>query len=532
MKSLLTIMLATLVMPASAQNTAPIMGWSSWNTYRVHISDKLIEHQADCMVSTGLKAAGYTYINIDDGFQGGREADGQLKINPHRFPHGLKPVVDYIHAKGLKAGIYSDAGRGTCGNYYDKDTLASNVGLYEHDQQDADYFFRDLGFDFIKVDFCGGDARQNHDRLSLDEQERYTAIRRAIDATGRKDVRLNVCRWDYPGTWVSGVADSWRTTHDIRDSWGSVKDIIRQNLFLSAYASEGHYNDMDMLEVGRSMTLEEDKTHFGLWCVMQSPLLIGCDLGTIKPQTLALLKNRELIALNQGAPFRQAYPVGKSQGCYILVKDVETLHGVKRAVAVYNPENHEAVATLRFADADLATPVSVRSVFMQREVGTFTGESMRVVVPAHGTRIFVLTGTRRLDRTRYEAETGYIPVYQELWNNQARNTGIYEYDDHCSTGMKAAWLGGSADNCLVWKTVRVTHGGKYKLAIACLAPEKRSFAIGVNGQEVKTVEVSGNEVVETEVTLEAGDNEIRLSNNSDRMPDVDYMDVIRPGKKM
>ncbi len=169
---------------------------------------------------------------------------------------------------------------------------------------------------------------------------------------------------------------------------------------------------------------------------------------------------------------------------------------------------------------------------MQREVGTFTGESMRVVVPAHGTRIFVLTGTRRLDRTRYEAETGYIPVYQELWNNQARNTGIYEYDDHCSTGMKAAWLGGSADNCLVWKTVRVTHGGKYKLAIACLAPEKRSFAIGVNGQEVKTVEVSGNEVVETEVTLEAGDNEIRLSNNSDRMPDVDYMDVIRPGKKM
>ena len=167
-KQLLTVAMALATMGVNAQtNNAPTMGWSSWNTYRVNISDSLIRHQADCMVKTGLKDAGYKYINIDDGFQGGRGADGKLKINPHRFPFGLKPVADYIHSLGLKAGIYSDAGRNTCGNYYDKDTLAVRVGMYEHDDVDARFYFKDMGFDFIKIDYCGGDAKQNTDRLPL-----------------------------------------------------------------------------------------------------------------------------------------------------------------------------------------------------------------------------------------------------------------------------------------------------------------------------------------------------------------------------
>lgn len=150
-KQLLTVAMALATMGVNAQtNNAPTMGWSSWNTYRVNISDSLIRHQADCMVKTGLKDAGYKYINIDDGFQGGRGADGKLKINPHRFPFGLKPVADYIHSLGLKAGIYSDAGRNTCGNYYDKDTLAVRVGMYEHDDVDARFYFKDMGFDLSK----------------------------------------------------------------------------------------------------------------------------------------------------------------------------------------------------------------------------------------------------------------------------------------------------------------------------------------------------------------------------------------------
>lgn len=525
-KQLLTVAMALATMGVNAQtNSAPTMGWSSWNTYRVNISDSLIRHQADCMVKTGLKDAGYKYINIDDGFQGGRGADGKLKINPHRFPFGLKPVADYIHSMGLKAGIYSDAGRNTCGNYYDKDTLAVRVGMYEHDDVDARFYFKDMGFDFIKIDYCGGDAKQNTDRLQLDEETRYTAIRKAIDATGRTDVRMNVCRWNYPGTWVSGVADSWRTTVDIYDGWKSVAGILRENLYLSAYSSDGHYNDMDMLEVGRSMTQEEDKTHFGMWCVMESPLLIGCDLGSIKPQTLALLKNPELLALSQDAPHQQAYPVALSNGVYILVKDVNTLHGLQRAVAFYNPSAQAAEATLSFRDVDLAGTIAVRDVFERKDEAARTDGQMQVSVPGHGCRIYLLTATKRLERQRYEAETAYISDYQELWNNQAKKTGIYEYDDRCSAGMKATWLGCSTPNDLQWKHVYVNKAGKRTLSFKCLSPDKRQFTVSVNGTNVKTLTVDGNATVSLKVKLQKGDNIVRLYNEQTWMPDVDCMTV-------
>ena len=212
----------------------PMMGWSSWNTYRVHISDSLICRQADLMVAKGLHRAGYTYINIDDGFQGGRAADGTLLTHPQRFPHGLRPVTDHVHALGLKAGIYTDAGRHTCGNFWDHDSLGVGVGMYGHDERDARFYFREMNFDFIKIDFCGGDAKQNSEHLQLDERERYTAIRRAIDGVGRPDVRINICRWNYPGTWVDSVGDSWRITADIRASWSSVRSILSQILYLSA----------------------------------------------------------------------------------------------------------------------------------------------------------------------------------------------------------------------------------------------------------------------------------------------------------
>lgn len=523
---LLAALCALAATTAGAQTgNAPVMGWSSWNTYRVNISDSLIRHQADCMVATGLKDAGYAYINIDDGFQGGRAADGTLLINLRRFPNGLKPVADYIHSLGLKAGIYSDAGRNTCGNYYDKDTLAVGVGFYGHDDTDARMYFRDLGFDFIKIDFCGGDAPQNTEHLDLDEETRYTAIRRAIDATGRTDVRMNVCRWNYPGTWVSRVADSWRTTHDISNSWRSVSKVLRENLYLSAYSSEGHYNDMDMLEVGRSLTDEEDRTHFGMWCVMESPLLIGCDLGRIRPQALQLLKNPELIALSQAAPHQQAYPVAQVSGVHILVKDVGELHGQRRAVVFYNPSDTAAQVALDLRDVDLAGVVAVRDVFDRSDVPAPADGRMQVIVPRHGCRIYVLTATRRLDRQRYEAETAYISDYQELSNNQALGTGIYEYDTSCSAGMKATWLGGSPHNDLQWRDVYVQRGGKRTLTFRCLSPDKRAFTLSVNGRDVKTFTVDGNATVSLKVKLSKGSNVIRLHNDTARMPDIDCMTV-------
>ena len=530
MKRILTAVMVALSLGSATAQNGPTMGWSSWNTYGVNINDALIRRQADAMVSKGLKAVGFNHINIDDGFFGGRNTTtGELLIHPTRFPNGLKPVADYIHSKGLKAGIYSDAGANTCGNMYNGDKLSVNVGFYNYDQHDADFYFKECGFDFVKVDFCGGDAPQNTQHLALDPQERYTAISNAIKNTGRDDVRMNVCRWNYPGTWVSDVAFSWRTTHDINDSWQSVKGILAENLYMSAYCHDGHFNDMDMLEVGRSMSLEEDRTHFGMWCIMNSPLLIGCDLTNIKSNALTLLKNTELIALNQDTLYQQAYVAALVNDCHILVKDIESLNGKKRAFAVYNPNDAAKKVTVNFSDIDLAGTVALRDIFNKKDLGTFT-EQFEVTVPAHGTRIYVAEAETRLERTRYEAETAYISDYQELKNNQSERTGIYEAASFCSAGFKVGWLGFSEQNDLVWRDVYSFEGGEYQLTIGFISGESRNITVSVNGETVQTVNVNsggwqtlGKKTIT--IHLQKGRNQIRLSNPSNWMPDMDYIEL-------
>lgn len=509
-----TVSLAQAQTPSSADG--PTMGWSSWNTYRVNINDRLIEKQADALASTGLSKLGYKYINIDDGYFGGRDSiTGQLLIHPTRFPQGLKPVVDHIHSLGLKAGIYSDGGRNTCGSFYDKDTIAIGVGLYGHDDQDAKFFFKDLGFDFIKVDFCGGNGGQNFGNLTLDEQERYTDIANAIKKTGRNDVRLNVCRWNYPGTWVHDVAFSWRTTHDISPRWSSLKDIIQQNLYLTAYAYDGHYNDMDMLEVGRGMKEEEDKTHFGLWCFMNSPLLIGCDLTTIKPATLALLKNERLIALDQDALHDQPSVVEKQNGCFILVRDIIERHGNNRAFAVYNPTDEVKEVRVDLRKLLLGGKVTLTDAF----TGDATNHSsnfLTLSLKPHATAIYIARCTKRIQQVRYEAESAYISDYQEIKNNQAVGSGIYEYDDNCSGGLKATWLGGKPDNDLVFRNVYVNKTGNYNLHIATTGEGKGDIMIEVNGSKAYN-----------KIRLTKGTNIIRLYNALDRMPDIDYIEITK-----
>lgn len=525
-----TAALALLPLMGTNAQEGPTMGWSSWNTYGVNINDQLIRRQANAMVSKGLKQVGYNHINIDDGYFGGRdETDGHLLIHPTRFPNGLQGVVDHIHSKGLKAGIYSDAGRNTCGSMFNGDVTGKGVGLYEHDQQDADLFFKELGFDFIKVDFCGGSYYHNEDHLVLDEQARYMAIAQAIKNTGRTDVRMNACRWAYPGTWINDAAFSWRTTGDIYDGWESVKGILAENLYLSAYSSKGHYNDMDMLEVGRSMSMEEDRTHFGMWCIMNSPLLIGCDLTTIKTTTLNLLKNTELIAINQDTLYQQAYVAGLNNGCHILVKDIEHLNGNKRAFAIYNPNDDARNAVVKFSEIDLGGTVKLRDVFQKKNLEE-QSEQFEVSVPAHGTRIYIAEGETRLERTRYEAETGYISVYQEIKNNQAEQTGIYESASNCSGGYKAGWLGCSEKNDLQWRDVFSAKGGKYKLTVAFITGENRNITLTINDKKVKTLSVNsgswqtiGKKVFDIE--LQKGRNTIRLSNPTGWMPDIDYIEL-------
>jgi hypothetical protein len=531
MRKIMSIVLfaALSATTASAQD-GPTMGWSSWNTFALNISESIIKGQADAMVSKGLFAVGYDHINIDDGYFGGRDAEtGQLKIHPTRFKNGLKPVVDYIHEKGLKAGIYSDGGYNTCGSYHGGDKTGEGVGLYQHDQQDCDMFFKDLGFDFIKVDFCGGDPVHNKDGLDLSEKQRYTDIAKAIKNTGRTDVRMNICRWAYPGTWAENAGFSWRTTQDIAPTWDSVKDILKQNLYMSAYCSKGHYNDMDMLEVGVSwgtpLTVEETKTHFGMWCIMNSPLLIGCNMNNLSTTNLNLLKNKELIALNQDTLYQQAYLAAKINDCYIMVKDIEKANDTKRAFAIYNPNDVSKKVTLKFSDIDLADSVALRDVFNKKDIGKFY-ETYEITVPKHGTRIYVAEAETRLERTLYEAETGYGSSYSEIdWN-------VCQYSEasYCSGGYKAGYLGNSDKNDLQWRNVYSKEGGKYYLTIGYICGESRNMTLSVNGKKVNTYSVNsgGWEKVakkKVTITLEPGNNVIRLSNANAWMPDLDYIEV-------
>lgn len=510
----------------------PTMGWSSWNTFALNINESTIKNTASAMKAQGYAKVGYIYCNIDDGYFGGRDkTTGQLLIHPTRFPNGLKPVVDYIHKLGLKAGIYSDGGHNTCGSYHGGDKDGVGVGLYEHDQQDCDFFFKELGFDFIKIDFCGGVNYHNAEGLNLDEKERYTAIHKAIMNTGRDDVRMNICRWAYPGAWAKDISCSWRTTGDIGSWWTSVRDILKENLYLSAYCREGHYNDMDMLEVGRGMTQEEDKTHFGMWCIMSSPLLIGCDIRNINTTTKSLLQNKELIAINQDSLGLQAYVVKRdiANDTYVLVKDVEELYGLKRVVALFNPTDEAHEISFDFADVCLGGQVLMRNLFTKKDIGTYEG-SYSEKVPAHGTRIYMLTAEERYEQTLYEAETAFLQNYNELWlhDTDART----EDKSKASGGVIVSWLGKVANNDIVWPHVYSKEGGDYKLEISHFCGDSRKMTVNVNDAKAGTLTCSnkGWDTLQKQtinITLQPGENVIRLYNSSAYMPNIDCIRLVK-----
>ncbi len=504
----------------------PIMGWSSWNTYRININESLIKRQAEAMVSLGLKDAGYRYINIDDGFFGYRDEKGVLQTHPERFPNGVKGVADHIHRLGLKAGIYSDAGANTCGSLWDADPNGVGVGLYGHEKQDADLYFNQWGFDFIKIDYCGAGQQ-----LDLDERERYTAISKAIREVCPRDISVNICRWAFPGTWARGLARSWRISGDISPRWSSVKSIIRKNLYLSAYAGGGHYNDMDMLEIGRGLTQTEEEVHFGMWCLMSSPLLIGCDLTAIPDASLKLLKNEELIALNQDPLGLQAYVVQHEGEGYVLVKDIEQLRGNVRAAALYNPSDSTCAFHVPLDLLELNGKVKVRDLVKQKDEKAIR-EYLSYTLPPHSVKILRLKAEQRLEPTRYEAEWAYLPLYNDL-GKQKRIISPQSFEG-ASGRMIVTHIGGSKDNYMEWSNVHSDKGGSYTLTIAYLPPEAgkrevndRLIEVEVNGHvyaPIKKLAKNRSEgicTVSLPVRLEPGRNTIRLGSAYTWTPDID-----------
>ena len=529
---------------ATGDRRCPLMGWSSWNTFGVDISEEIILDTARAMATNGLKDAGYLYVNIDDGFFNGHGEDGRLRFNPKRFPRGMKGTADGIHALGLRAGIYSDAGSDTCGSMWGgsgsggKDLTGIGAGLYGHDAADCQLHFNELKFDFIKVDYCGGG------KLKLDERKRYTEISKAILATGRTDVRLNLCRWAFPGTWAADISDSWRTTCDIRANWKSMRNIIAENLYLSAYASPGHYNDMDMLEVGQlkgviktifgshgdtGITPDEEITHFGMWCMLSSPLLIGCDVRTIPAPTKALITNPYLLAMNQnGGLGVQGYVATRDGDAYVLVKDAEERFGTARYVALYNAGDAEHAFAVKSSALDLGGRISTFDLVERADAGEFEHE-IAVKVPAHGSKFFLLDAERRLERTVYEAETAFLTDYQELTDAAKAGTAFPEQTGGASGGVAVKFLGNRASNDLVWKEVKIDRAGRRTLEFAYSSPDDRTLFVDIDGKFAAKLETKATGGAFARVALDAeltaGLHRVRLYNVEAFAPDVDAMFV-------
>jgi alpha-galactosidase len=357
----------------------PPMGFNDWNAFGCDVDEQLIKQTADYFVSSGLKDAGYRYVNIDDCWQThSRDAEGRLVPDPVKFPDGIKGTADYVHSKGLKLGIYEDAGTATCAGY---------PGSLGHETTDAQTF-ADWGVDYLKYDNCNN----NSDGSREDYVKRYTAMRDALAATGRPIV-YSLCEWGVqsPWEWAGDVGNSWRTTGDISDNWSSMLSIAQSNMSLASAAGPGRWNDPDMLEVGNGgMTDTEYRSHFSLWSMMDSPLLIGTDLRKATPQTLAILGNKDVIALDQDPLGKQATVLSSDGGRYVLTKQ---LANGDRAVALFNAGDQAQ----RISTTATATGLPRRASYAVQDLWSHTAYdsagTLAATVPAHGTVLLRVSGS-------------------------------------------------------------------------------------------------------------------------------------------
>jgi alpha-galactosidase len=340
LRSALFASVALIALPsfASAQTKVaqtPPMGWNSWNYFADKVDDKGIRAAADQIVSTGMKDAGYVYVNIDDTWEADRDASGVLKTNS-KFPD-MKALADYVHSKGLKIGIYSGPGTKTCGGY---------TGSLGHEEQDAK-MYAEWGFDYLKYDLCSFipdvmEKQQPNDKaaqmkLMIAAYEKMgKALKDATAKTGRPIV-FSLCQygWDSPWEWAPALGGNlWRTTGDIEARWQSIYDIASQQSGLEAYSGPGHWNDPDMLEVGNGkLSLAENRTHFSWWAILAAPLLAGNDLPNMKPEIKDILTNKDVIAVNQDALGKQGKKAYSDGEVEVWTRQ---LSGGAMAVAVIN----------------------------------------------------------------------------------------------------------------------------------------------------------------------------------------------------
>ncbi|KAJ1694129.1 hypothetical protein LUZ63_010827 [Rhynchospora breviuscula] len=353
----------------------PQMGWNSWNHFGCNINEQLIRQTADAMVNTGLASLGYKYINIDDCWgESSRDYQGNLVPKKSTFPSGMKALADYVHAKGLKLGIYSDAGSMTCSN--------TMPGSLYHEEQDVKTF-TSWGIDYLKYDNCNNGG--------IEPKQRYQRMSNALQTYG-KSIFFSLCEWgqDNPATWAASMGNSWRTTGDIQDNWNSMTSRADENDRWASYAGPGGWNDPDMLEVGNGgMSTEEYRSHFSIWSLVKAPLLIGCDVRSMSQDTKDILGNSEVIAVNQDSLGVQGKKVQSYNGLEVWAGP---LSGGRVAVVLWNRASYQATITANWASIGLKSSavVDARDLWAHSTMYGVQGQ-LSVSVGGHACKMYVLT---------------------------------------------------------------------------------------------------------------------------------------------
>ena len=400
-KNILSLcLLAMLTMPASAQQkerrqlaTTPPMGWMTWNLFMGNINEKLIRETADAMVESGLAAAGYNYIFIDDLWQGGRDAQNNIIPDPTKFPSGMKALADYVHSKGLKLGIYSDAAQLTCGGY------TASLGFEKQDART----FASWGIDYLKYDYC------NAPEDSATARTRYRAMADALQSSGR-DIALGVCEWGQRKAeeWCENVGGQlWRTSYDVRDMWKDVKgqggmgilDIINITAPLSHYACPGQWPDMDMLVVGLNgkggpssdlggtgCSYTEYQTQMSMWCMLSSPLALSNDLRKLTEEDRRIILNHEAIAINQDTLGKAAERKVYEKGYQIFVRP---LTDNRYAVALMNTADTAQKLAFSFKQIGLDGKYRMRDIWQHKQVAE-RATKWAGKVEAHETKVWII----------------------------------------------------------------------------------------------------------------------------------------------
>jgi alpha-galactosidase len=450
-----------------AKVQVPPMGWNSWNHYGcAGLNAGVIKQTAAAMVSSGMKDAGYSYINLDDCWMAtSRDANGALIPDPVKFPDGMPTLVDYVHNLGLKFGLYEDAGTSTC---------QGRPGSYGHYDQDA-ATFATWGVDYIKVDWCSTQG--------MNPITQYTQFADALHAAN-PGIVLSICEWgvEQPWAWASAIANLWRTTPDIRDNWSSLLNNLEADSALASYAKPGAWNDPDMLEVGNGgMSDSEYRVQFAGWSMLAAPLIAGNDLTAMSAGTIATLTSSEVIAVDQDALGRQGillWDNGAGQQAWVR----QVTNGTVVALMNFAPE--ATTVSFDFGDIGIGpnVPLAIRDLWNKTDLGTWNG-SFSATVASHDVRMIKIPVQAALPRPMiYEADAA-----ANLLSGQA---AIGECSA-CLDGYYVFGLGGWPQNTIAIRQIVADAAAKYYLSVYANLSGSSYYTYAVNGGGTSTMEISG-----------------------------------------